>query len=267
MDIEYPLRELNLVATSVADELGFIALSDIARVAAHMNSAREWRLIGGHMLTLHAQRWGLGRELYRETTDVDIGIAAVALNRIDTVGLLNAEGYQKVGGCRFQKTLEGISEKATIDVLVPSYASRPRKGRKIGGLTTTEVLGLATALQRKAVEVLVKMSGINGKELIAKIMLPDEISGFGLKVAAFGQRSAGKDAVDVWRCFEIMYRAGISVGGESEKELLQAKVAAENGFAKLSSPMMASLVEQQSLSKKAAQQRYTRIQALLKHVL
>ncbi|MCK5688076.1 hypothetical protein KAI87_02340, partial [Myxococcota bacterium] len=97
---EYPLRELNLVATSVADDLAFVALADIAGILASADIGKESRLIGGHMVALHTQRWGLGPELYRATVDADIGIATLALKRVDTVSLLSEQGYQKVGGCR-----------------------------------------------------------------------------------------------------------------------------------------------------------------------
>ena len=70
MDPRPPLSRIVLPATSVADDLGFVALADMATAAA----GREYRLIGGHMLTMLVARWQLGAGLYRETLDTDLGI-------------------------------------------------------------------------------------------------------------------------------------------------------------------------------------------------
>ena len=52
-----PLNELDLVATSVADEAGFVALHDVAALLG----SRLFHgavVIGGHMVSLHARREG-----------------------------------------------------------------------------------------------------------------------------------------------------------------------------------------------------------------
>lgn len=267
MDADYPLRELNLVASSVSDDLGFVALADIAAALESTDASNECRLIGGNMVMLHVYRWGLGPELFRETLDADIGIANIALNRIDAVGLLRSLGYHKVSGCRFEKEVGEASEKAIIDVLVPSYTSRARKSVKVGGLVTTEVPGLANALRRDPVEIRLRLHRLNGEHLTAALNLPDEVAALGLKTEAFNERSKGKDAVDVWRCMEVMYRAGASLSKTGDLALAAVRDLLAQGFAKQTSSMMSALVEQQGLSKQAAQQRYTRIQALMKQVL
>jgi hypothetical protein len=70
-----PLTRLTLSATSVADDLGYVALSDLARALGDI--AAECRVIGGHMVTVLAARWQLRHELYRETGDVDLGIPPI----------------------------------------------------------------------------------------------------------------------------------------------------------------------------------------------
>ena len=67
-----PLTRLTLGAASVADDLGYVALSDLARALGDIPA--DFRVIGGHMVTMLAARWQLGHELYRETGDVDLGI-------------------------------------------------------------------------------------------------------------------------------------------------------------------------------------------------
>ena len=47
-----PLNHLVLTATSVADDLGFVALDDLSRIMG----AGSYRLIGGHMVTALAAR-------------------------------------------------------------------------------------------------------------------------------------------------------------------------------------------------------------------
>ena len=54
-----PLTRVTLGAASVADDLGYVALDDMARALGGI--AAEYRVIGGHMVTMLAARWQLGR--------------------------------------------------------------------------------------------------------------------------------------------------------------------------------------------------------------
>ena len=56
-----PVTRLALGAASVADDLGCVALSDLARALGGI--AADCRVIGGHMVTVLAARWQLGHEL------------------------------------------------------------------------------------------------------------------------------------------------------------------------------------------------------------
>jgi len=67
-----PLNKLVLSAASVADDVGYAALADLAHVLGEVTA--DYRIIGGHMVTMLAARWQLGAELYRETRDVDLGV-------------------------------------------------------------------------------------------------------------------------------------------------------------------------------------------------
>jgi hypothetical protein len=58
MVLETPLKQLRLVATSVADDASFVALTDIAALLAQAEFAKGL-LIGGQMVSLHAARWAL----------------------------------------------------------------------------------------------------------------------------------------------------------------------------------------------------------------
>jgi hypothetical protein len=70
-----PLTSLVLGASSVADDLGYVALNDLAGALGDI--AADYRVIGGHMVTMLAARWQLGAGLYRETRDVDLGIPPI----------------------------------------------------------------------------------------------------------------------------------------------------------------------------------------------
>jgi hypothetical protein len=52
-----PLTRLTLGAASVTDDLGYVALSDLARALGDI--AADFRVIGGHMVTVLAARWQL----------------------------------------------------------------------------------------------------------------------------------------------------------------------------------------------------------------
>jgi hypothetical protein len=76
-----PLSRLVLKASSVADDLGYVALADVAR--AIEKDAPDHRIIGGHMITVLAAQWRLGADLYRETGDAVSGCAAEAIGAPD----------------------------------------------------------------------------------------------------------------------------------------------------------------------------------------
>ena len=62
-----PLTMLMLGAAPVAGDLGYGALNDLALALGDVTA--DYRVIGGHMVTMLAARWQLGYELYRETGD------------------------------------------------------------------------------------------------------------------------------------------------------------------------------------------------------
>jgi hypothetical protein len=72
MAADPPLTTLVLSAASVADDLGYVALADLAHALGEVTA--DYRIIGGDMVTVLAARWQLGAGLYRETGDVDLGV-------------------------------------------------------------------------------------------------------------------------------------------------------------------------------------------------
>jgi hypothetical protein len=103
-----PLTRLTLGAASVADDLGYVGLSDLARALGDIPA--DFRVIGGHMVTVLGARWQLGNELYRETGDVDLGITPIVARDRHVVGRLKDLDYTQVAGNRFARGLsDGLS--------------------------------------------------------------------------------------------------------------------------------------------------------------
>jgi|ERR1700722_10798694 hypothetical protein len=115
MDTGAPLTRVTLAAASVADDLGYVALNDLAQVLRDVTN--EYCVIGGHMVTVLTARWQLGHELYRETGDVDLGIAPIVARDINIVDRLKGLKYLQVTGNRFARGLSdipaGMSKKIT----------------------------------------------------------------------------------------------------------------------------------------------------------
>jgi len=87
-----------LGATSVADDLGYVALADLAQALGGITD--DYRVIGGHMVTVLAARWQLGHDLYRETGDVDLGIPPIVARDHNLVSRLKDLNLQ----CRYAGT-------------------------------------------------------------------------------------------------------------------------------------------------------------------
>jgi hypothetical protein len=132
-----PLTRLTLGAASVADDLGYVALSDLARALGDIPA--DFRVIGGHMVTMLAARWQLGHELYRETGDVDLGLTPIAARDHHVVGRLKDLRYAQVAGNRFARELSDIPVKIKDkeDSRVPRRSSMSSSRRTQAGRVRT----------------------------------------------------------------------------------------------------------------------------------
>jgi hypothetical protein len=281
MDPALPLSKLVLAATSVADDLGFVALADTSDILKE-HPDLDYRLIGGHMVSLHAQRWGFGRELYRETADMDIGLPTAVAKDPWLVDQLIDKGYERKAGNRFERPITDIpvsvsgagraqgSEApiAAIDILIPAYTRRARESYRVGDhLTSTQVRGLAPALNRPSVDVELALSRLNGDALDARIRLPDEVSTLVLRAFAWRVRSRDTDAVDLWRSLEICRAA--SVGPDQFVFVVGREAAAiiRAAFARRGLGAFREIASARGLSKEARTRLETRIYALIDGVL
>jgi hypothetical protein len=272
-----PLNRLALGASSVADDLGYVALNDLGGALGDI--AADYRVIGGHMVTMLAARWQLGADLYRETGDVDLGIPPLAARDNRIVSRLKGINYLQVAGNRFARALSDIpvgmtdernprNPEALIDVLVPAYTSRARKNVRVGEeLITTEVLGLQLALARPPVTISLELRRLNRLTLRCDLPFADELSAVVLKSLATTVRSKDTDITDVWRCLEIAFAAGIGPAEFTSGIRADSAKVIRTLFGSRHGAPMAALAAEQHLSAEAADKHFTRIQALIARVL
>lgn len=277
MAADAPLSRLALAATSVADDLGYVALADLGR-AMGTEIEGGYRVIGGHMVTALVGRWRLGADLYRETGDTDLGLPPVIVREHRVIERLTDLGYERISGNRFARTLDDIPvriagedaalRQAVIDVLVPAYTSRPRQNHRVSdALVTTEVPGLATALRRPPVVLALELRRLNGDLLEVEIAFPDEVAALILKAFATRVRDKDTDIVDVWRCLEVAFAAGVSRRHFRDGEEAEAAHHIRELYGRRDGHGMHALASAQRLSAAGADRRFTRLQALIARVL
>jgi hypothetical protein len=264
-----PLNELDLVATSAADDAAFVALHDVATLLGRPELSRAV-VIGGHMVSLHARRWGLN--LFRETQDADLGVPQLALNTHEIGSAMEELGYSRVRPNRFAKAVlggptdrEGSSgaAQAVVDILVPALTSRPRKNVDVGEVTTIEVPGLAEALNRAPVLVALELKRRNGVLLTASLKIPDEPSALILKAMAWDARRESKDAIDVWRCLEISHAASLRPEALGSHDGKRAMGILKRAFASEDAQGITALARAQRLNSTETTGRATRVRALI----
>lgn len=70
------VTELRVQAASQAEDAGFLAMRDIAAVAADTGS--EYRIVGGQMVRLHVALADVTEPTARITVDADVGLTAAS---------------------------------------------------------------------------------------------------------------------------------------------------------------------------------------------
>ena len=273
MAAQPPLTRVVLKATSVADDLGYVALADLADVLG----PSTYRIIGGRMVTALVARWQLGADLYRETGDTDLGVPPVVVREEGLIGRLVERGYEKIEGNRFARSIDDVPvtvrgveglPSAVVDVLVPSYRTRARSNHRVSDdLVTTEVRGLALALQREPVLLHMQLHRLNGEQLDVDVAFPDEVAALSLKAFASRLRDKRTDVVDVWRCLEVADAAGTDAAAFVEGEAAEAARIVRSLFDRRDGAGLSALVDEQRLSGARADERFTRIRALVQRVL
>jgi len=200
-------RPVELPSLSAAMDGGFTAIADVSAAMAASGTTDQHRLIGGVAVMLHVQRLALDVPL-RATGDADFGVPPHVLREPELVDAIEAMGYAKVAGNRWERRIDD-RRVAAVDLLIPTYRSRARDTVTVGSVVTTEVPGLAEALRRPAIAADVEMHLTNGTTLTTTVTLPDAVGMLALKSMVRTVRTEARDAEDLWRCLEVAAADGV----------------------------------------------------------
>lgn len=193
---------LELVSTSRAQDAAYLALADLAALATRIGG--DYRVIGGHMVTLLVAASGVTGVPDRETADADFGIPFSVVRDRRLLDELRGRGYRQAGAAnRFERSASDL--QLTIDVLAPSYTGRHEPNRSHGELVVDEIPGLAYALARPARQITATVHLTNGADIATTILTPELIPALCIKALAYRSRFADKDALDLWRLLESAY--------------------------------------------------------------
>lgn len=197
------MSEQRIVLTSVSAAMdgAFTAIAEVSQAMADSSGRDNHRLIGGVAVMLHIQRLGLDLPI-RATGDADFGVPPYVLREPGLVDSIEEAGYRKVAGNRWERPIDN-RRTASVDLLIPSYRSRMRDTVRVGSVTTSEVPGLAEALQRPGIPIDTELHLTDGSRLTASTLLPDALGMLILKALARTVRTERRDIGDIWRCLEI----------------------------------------------------------------
>ena len=198
-------HRVRVTSASRAEDGAYLALADIA--VATRASETEYRVIGGHMVTIHTARHILDVPL-RQTRDADLGLEVRTLTESGLPAQLDRFAYRRSGGNRFIRQADGTD--LVIDVLIPADTSRVRHNRPVGDLVVDEVPGLRYTLSRPPYIVDLSAELTSGTVVRCTLKIPDAIAALCLKAAAFSTRHETRDAVDVWRLLEVLNADGMT---------------------------------------------------------
>lgn len=199
---------LELASGSAAEDAAFTALQDAIAAAED----RDAVIIGGLMVSIleaTQPKFQIGR---KHTKDADLGLhrreADVSIVRERLENRAGA-AYTRTAGHLFRR--DGVADgepPVIVDVLVAGYTSRLRKNVEVGGVVTIEVPGLADALNYRTIHP-VELTWSDGSKAKLDVPVPKLHVALALKLFAWRERKAGKDAVDVFRCARLCAEAGL----------------------------------------------------------
>lgn len=218
---------LVLASTSRAQDAGLLALADVAAVAGDL--AVEYRVVGGHMVSLLVAHFAVVGVPERETADADFGAGFQVVADPRLPAELVARGFVGVAGNRFERQIDELT--IAIDILAPSYVGRHQPSRRHGDLYVDEIPGLSYALSQPGVELAVEAVLTDRSELVLSVVVPGPVPALCLKALAYGSRYEAKDAVDVWRLLEVVQTTSAAAAGwPSGSEPRDAKAVLRRHF-------------------------------------
>ena len=215
-------KRVVLASLSAAMDGGFTAIADVSKAMDTAGASGDYRLIGGVMVMLHVQRLGIDLPL-RATGDADFGVPPHVLQRVELVGAIEALGYAKASGNRWERAIDN-RRVAAVDLLVPTYRTRARDTVRVGGVVTTEVPGLAEALRRPGVRIDAELRLTDHSVLHTSVVLPDVVGTLALKARVRSVRNETRDAEDLWRCLEVAAADGVTANGGPPDDAVSALI-------------------------------------------
>lgn len=257
-------ERITLISTSRADDAAFEALRDAISALDG-----EGVIIGGAMVRILEQRLPGEQRLKRSTRDVDIGVHRRPHSVGVVVSKLEALGYERSLGHLFTRTSEvvGPDSPLTIDLLVPTYTSRARKNLSVGSITTIEVHGLAEALARSK-PTPVELRPSNGDRWRLDVPLPDPLVALALKLFAWRERRADKDAIDVMRCVRVCLHAVDPATRDGLEDVLgRASDVVKTDFSRASADGLQAIGRYFHASPEGVEVTSTELRAMLDYVL
>jgi len=179
-------------SNSRATDGGLTAIADISAIMAEADLASDYRVIGGTAVMLHVLRTGADVTI-RTTGDADYGVRPKVLLQSDLVSRIEARGYVRTSGCRWERSVDR-DRTAAVDLLVPAYTSRARASKQYGDVNTTEVAGLADAFLADPTVMDAAFILTTGRRLDVQVVLPDSKSLLLIKAGARTARNEDRDA-------------------------------------------------------------------------
>lgn len=212
---------VTLPSLSAAMDGGFMAIHDVSRAMSAAGAENDYRLIGGVSVMLHVQRLGLDLPL-RATGDADFGVPPHVLRGHELVDAIEALGYRKVLGNRWERPID-VRRVAAVDLLIPTYRTRARDTVEIGDVVTTEVPGLAEAFRRPGIEVAAQFRLTDGTSLSATVVIPDPVGTIAMKALVRSARNDARDVDDLWRCLEVAATDGVAPTNFDDSSLTRVR--------------------------------------------
>ena len=123
------------------------------------------------------------------------------------------------------------------------------------------------ALARPPVTLELELCRLNGQTLQFHLPFADEVSALVLKSLATRARSKDTDLSDVWRCLEIALAAGLGAADFAKGARAESAQIVRELFGRRDGLAMVAMAAEQHLSERAADERFTRIRALIARVL
>lgn len=159
------MTSLELVSTSRAQDAAYLALNDLAALASRIGG--DYRIIGGHMVTLLVAASGATGVPDRETADADFGAPFSVIRDRRLLDELYNRGYRQTGAAnRFERNIGDLP--LTIDVLAPSYSGRHEPNQAHGELVVDEIPGLGYALAQPARQITAGVRLTDGAEITTR---------------------------------------------------------------------------------------------------